>query len=497
MKLSIPLIIVMLTPLMAVAQPVSDNPYKSKVKLPKKYESEKKESGKQEIQIYKETPVEQKLVVQKHVFEKKPATPQVILVHEHPVFTQKNNTNQPSAGVDTSGEEETPERFFDFSNEKLFGDWGGTRDELEEKGITIGLEYVSTIFVNTQGGINSNRAVEYTGNTHLTFSLDTKTLGWWDGGEVFVYVEERHGPGLTGRHVGDLFTFNNDEERDFFQVSEYWLYQKLFDDKAWFKIGKLDGAGDFQVVEYGLEFINSAFAVIPMIPIPTFPDTALGLIGAVEPTDWLYLMAGVFDQQAFGGTSGFDTAFHNRTDTVSMFELALMPEFKVAKRSYPGTYRFGAWYTSGDEDKFFNDLGGRLRPRTHRGNAGVYLAFDQLIFKENDDPGDSQGIGAFFQFGWAPSAYNEISKYYGMGIQWIGPLPDRDDDIMGFAIGHASLSGSVQSLESRFDETAIEWFYKAQLTPWFSVMPDLQYIVHPGGDGRNAFVAGIRTQISF
>ncbi len=123
----------------------------------------------------------------------------------------------------------------------MTGRWGGVRDELEEKGITLNLEYVSTLFANTRGGVNTHSAVEYTGNTHLTLSLDTGSLGWWDGGEVFIYVEERHGPGLSDRHVGDLFTFNNDEERDFFQVSEYWWHQKLFDDKVWFKIGKMDG----------------------------------------------------------------------------------------------------------------------------------------------------------------------------------------------------------------------------------------------------------------
>ena len=384
-----------------------------------------------------------------------------------------------------------------WTTERLTGDWGGRRTLGEEKGITLALEYVSTVFVNTNGGANTHHASEYTGNTHLTLTLDTGALGWWNGGEIFIYGEERHGSGITERHVGDLFTLNNDEERDFLQVSEYWWRQSLRDDKVWFKIGKIDGASDFQVVEYGLEFINSSFAVIPMIPIPTFPDSALGVLAAVEPTEWLYVMAAIYDQQAFGGTSGFETAFHDRYDTVTMFELALMPEIKVAGRSLPGTYRVGGWYASGDEDVFLNDLGGRRGPRTHRGNSGVYLAFDQLVFKENDLPGDSQGIGAFFQFGWAPSAYNEISRYYGTGFQWTGAIPERDDDILGLAVGHASLSGRVQSLERRFDETAIELFYKAQLTSWFSVMPDLQYIFNPGGDGRDAFVVGLRTQISF
>lgn len=381
--------------------------------------------------------------------------------------------------------------------ERLSGDWDGIRNQWEQKGVTLSLEYVSTVFVNTYGGFNTSRAVEYTGNTHLTLSLDTAALDWWDGGELFIYAEERHGAGITERHVGDISTLNNDEERDFVQVSEYWWHQTLLDDQIWFKIGKMDAAADFQVIEYGLEFINSSFGAIPTVPVPTFPDPALGVVVAFEPKDWLYLMVGVYDQQAFGGTSGFDTAFHDRADTVSMFEIAWMPEFTVEKRSYPGTYRVGGWYSSGDEDVFSNDLGGRLRPRTHRGNAGIYLAFDQLIYKNNDDPGDSRGIGAFFQFGWAPSAYNEISRYFGTGIQWIGPLPERADDILGLAMGHANLSGRVQSLEHRYGETVIELFYKAQITPWCSVMPDLQYVVNAGGDGRGAMVVGIRTQISF
>ncbi len=379
----------------------------------------------------------------------------------------------------------------------LTGDWGGARSKLEDEGVTLSLEYVSTVFANTNGGLNTSRAIEYTGNTHLTLTLDTGALDWWDSGEFFIYAEERHGSGISERHVGDLFTLNNDEERDFVQVSEYWWRQELNDEKMWFKIGKMDANADFLVVEYGLEFTNSAFAVIPMVPVPTFPDPALGVVIALEPTDTFYIMAGIFDQQSYGGTSGFDTAFHNRADTVTMLELAWMPEFKIGEQSYPGTYRVGGWHTSGDEDVFQNDLGGRLRPRTHRGNSGMYLAFDQLIFKENDAPGDSQGVGIFFQFGWAPPEYNELSQYYGVGLQWIGALPTRDDDILGLAMGHATLSDRIQSLEQRYDETVVELFYKAQLTPWLSIMPDLQYVVNPGGGGPDAPVVGMRTQISF
>jgi porin len=49
--------------------------------------------------------------------------------------------------------------------------------------------------------------------------------------------------------------------------------------------------------------------------------------------------------------------------------------------------------------------------------------------------------------------------------------------------------------------------YQAQIAPWWAVQPDLQYIVHPGGNVpdpdnanatvRNALVIGIRSTIKF
>ena len=48
-------------------------------------------------------------------------------------------------------------------------------------------------------------------------------------------------------------------------------------------------------------------------------------------------------------------------------------------------------------------------------------------------------------------------------------------------------------------EMVIEATYKAQLTPWWTLQPDLQIIVTPGGERNcaNAIVVGLRTAVSF
>jgi porin len=48
-------------------------------------------------------------------------------------------------------------------------------------------------------------------------------------------------------------------------------------------------------------------------------------------------------------------------------------------------------------------------------------------------------------------------------------------------------------------ENVLEITYLANLTEWFSLQPDFQYIFNPGGFGRtpNAAVAGIRFNVTF
>ena len=123
------------------------------------------------------------------------------------------------------------------------------------------------------------------------------------------------------------------------------------------------------------------------------------------------------------------------------------------------------------------------------------MAFDQTLYKENDDPDDTQGLGTYFQFAWAPSDRNEIERYYGAGLVYTGLIPGRDEDVIGLGVASAHLSRRLRPLEGKTQETAIELFYKAPLLPWLTVQPDVQYILNPGGDGKDALAVGVRFEI--
>ena len=382
--------------------------------------------------------------------------------------------------------------------DQLTGDWGGGRSWLADQGLAIDIGYTADYSFNTRGGLNTERAQEYRGLLDVSFTFDSEALGLWNGGTAFVNFQTHHGPDPTERHVGDVQAFSNIDAPDYAEVSEYWYEHALLDGKVRVKAGKMDANADFAYVDFGGEFINSSPGFSPTIPLPTFPDPVLGVALFLEPVDWFYAGAGVYDALGSGRKWGFGTALHAPDDSFTIFEIGLKPTFRVAGAELPGRYGVGGWYHSGVFEEFFDDLGGRLSARQHRGNAGLYLVFDQLLYREQPEvEDDDQGLGAFFQFGWAPSLYNEITRHYGAGVVYTGPLPSRDADMVGLMMSHVSLSGRVQALEGRHSETAIELFYKWQITPAVSLKPDLHYIISPGGDGRDAVVATLRLEVSF
>ncbi|MBW8038789.1 MAG: carbohydrate porin [Planctomycetes bacterium] len=373
----------------------------------------------------------------------------------------------------------------------FLGDLHGLRPWLDSKGVTSELIYSGEVFKNMRGGLNTHNADKYRGNFDFTLSVDTERLGLQPG-RIFFYTQFAHGTGITANHVGDAQTLSNLDATYLFQVSEYWIDQLFYDGRLRFKLGKMDSNVDFMAVDYGGDFSQSSFAVIPTAPTPTFPDPALGAAVFWEPEDWISMGAGVYEGGPDGRSSGFNTAFDSKSHhgMFSIYEVALKPKISFgAQKDMPGTYRIGAWHHSDEFDEV-----GDGASEVFKGNHGFYLAFDQMLYQEKSD--SEQGLGAFLQFGWAPENRNEINRYFGGGLSYVGLIPGRDEDTVGMGLAQALWSDQIDNFSK---ETAIELFYKAQLSEFVSVKPDIHYIANPGGGDtiKDALAFGLRFEILF
>ena len=155
----------------------------------------------------------------------------------------------------------------------------------------------------------------------------------------------------------------------------------------------------------------------------------------------------------------------------------------------------GAWWNGDSCDRFHadreeEDLG------TSGESYGWYLTWDQELWKERPEDGeDSQGVGVFGQYGWAPPDRSAAEHYIGGGIRWAGMIPRRDEDVAGVGVFHVRFSDEV-NLE-KDTETTVELFYMVRLLGCLFLEPDLQYVIKPGGTTNpDALAVGLRFGIS-
>ena len=163
----------------------------------------------------------------------------------------------------------------------------------------------------------------------------------------------------------------------------------------------------------------------------------------------------------------------------------------------PGTIKLGAWLHTGQfADQRFDSQGGLLREfgapaLQHSGNFAVYGIIDQMLWRAAGN--DGRALNGFVRTMAAPDDRNLIDIYLDSGLTFKGLFDSRPDDIAGFGMAYGRISPQAAAYDRdvaaltgmpmpvRDYEAAIELTYQMQLAANWSVQPDLQYIVHPGG----------------
>lgn len=101
------------------------------------------------------------------------------------------------------------------------------------------------------------------------------------------------------------------------------------------------------------------------------------------------------------------------------------------------------------------------------------------------------GCVLLFPFSNGASQVNEICDAVVDGAVYTGLIPSRDEDVIGMGFARAELFQGGTN-----EESVVELFYKAAISPRLSIQPDLQYIASPSGIHRDALAVGFRLQMA-
>jgi porin len=426
----------------------------------------------------------------------------------------------------------------------LLGDMWGLRTLLSRYGMSLGVLETSEVLGNATGG--SRTGLDYDGLTQMVLQLDTNRAFGHYGGLFNASALDIHGRNLSADNLLTLQTASGIEADRALRLWELWYQQKfLEEDRLDIKLGQQSLDQEFMVSQNALFFVNTMFGW-PMLPSadlpgggPAYPLSALGLRLRARPINAVTILAGVFNGSPVANNEG-DPQRQNPSGTsfpLNGGELALL-ELQYAYPAlgnvvYPGeaealarTYRIGVWYdTENFADQRFDTAGLSLanpasngNPRLHQGDYAFYAVADQMVWVYGPDT--NRNLSVFGRVMGTPAAdRNLIDFSANAGFVLHQPLRYRNDDTFGIGLGYAHVSGEAAGLDRdiaaftgsftpvRSGETFLEATYQYQVTPWWQVQPDIQYVFNPGAGIANPnvpsqrvgdeLVLGLRTNILF
>lgn len=340
----------------------------------------------------------------------------------------------------------------------------------------------------------SNQEVVYLGMENLVVILNTQKAGLWKGGKFKVHAINTHGHMPSEENTHDLQVYDNLEAGDHTGFFELAYEQKV--GNFYILAGQYDLNSDFMSTYYCNLFLNSSFAISPILPLNVpasiYPVTAPCVyIRYVPEKKWVYRLAtyvgspGDFDDSRYNlnlavhPDKGYLTIGEAEYANLSGFEKAGI--FKIG-----GFYYSGVLYSAGDSSKVLH------------GDYGMYLLASKRLAPSFN--GKGEGLNGFFQAGFAPGDRNKVSYFLASGIRARGFAKNRVHDVFGLGISWMGISHQYcQYIPNSYQsETALEFTYKISVNNEYLIQPDFQYLIHPGASWqyRNALAATMRFSIT-
>ena len=424
-----------------------------------------------------------------------------------------------------------------WEQDTLTGDWSGARTSLHDRGINFTLTYIDEVLGVLSGGIY--RRPSYEGRFEFSVDTDLQKLVGWTGATTHFTVYQIHNIGHTTAvdNVRSIADPSNIDALATTRLFTAWFQQNAFDDRVSLRVGQLAADDEFLIAPTAAAgLINGTFGWASIAAAnlagggPAYPLATPAARLAVKPTDQLTLLTAVFSGNPAGSNctdtaqacDRYGTKFSFSGGALWISELQYGVNQGKNAVGLPGIYKLGGWYATADyaDVHYGLDALGNIvslttpppNPLNHPGNWGIYGVADQAIWAMG-----KRSVNLFMRGGFVPSDRNTVSYYLDGGVGLKGLLPGREDDVLTFGAVYEKISPDLAALDRDFGpptpvrnyEAVFELDYAMQIAPWWTLQPDLQYIVHPGGNVldpkdpagtatvKNAFIAGIRSTIKF
>jgi porin len=362
------------------------------------------------------------------------------------------------------------------------------------------LQYTGEAWGNN-GGLQTGNA--YMENFAATLSVDTEKAFGWTGGRFVASGFYADGNSVGANFVGAV---QDPSAIDVFAPRMARLYQ-LYYDQAFGKstdvrVGVMDLETEFGTTKPMAIFFNGAFSWNSALDASgagglngpsTYPDTSLGIRIRQIINDQWYVKVAVVNGMADQATNPLSNSItlSSANGAMAIGEVDFTP---IANTKFIAGY----WmYTSLMQTQNEFTAAGDLQ--SARGSNGGYIGAATRLYTIQG----ARGLDGFVNFGMSDPRFNDVDRSLNAGLTFTGLFASRPDDKFGFAAGYAHAGAPLQAIQlaqgtpiTSYEQT-FEVTYRAVLSDWLTVQPNIQYTIHPGyyGTLKNDFLFGLHFEI--
>ena len=373
-----------------------------------------------------------------------------------------------------------------WNRSTLTGDWGGLRNQLAEKGVTLDLSVTQIGQGVVRGG--KSGAWQYGGRGDIIMNIDSQKLGLWPGAFLNLEAEGNWASAVNG-NTGALMPVNSSQTvpqpgQNFDLVS--LNFSQFLSPYFGLTIGKFatvtSTSGDMNDFAHGkgdIQFMNMAFNFNPLLAF-TVPYSTLGTGVIVLPTkDPKEAIVSVLVLQANGkpNTSGFGDLDGNKL-TLAAEGRVRTDFFNLTGHQLFGTTFSNKKFTSTDQ-RLDRDTIQNGTLKAEKGSWNIYYNFDQYLYEPKK--GVDRGVGLFGRLGVSDGNPNFMKFFGSFGVGGKGVFDSRPRDQFGLGyyfinIDNPTIQGPFQTRSLLRDEYGFEAYYNFAITPWLMLTPDIQIV---------------------
>jgi porin len=401
----------------------------------------------------------------------------------------------------------------DFSTRPaLSGDWGGLRQRLADRGVTIEGEWLQVVQGVVDGGVE--RRGRYVTNLDVYLKLDLMRMGVLPGALISARGQSRFGETANGDSglllpvsTYSYFPFTETLDDDVPIAFTELNYLQFVTDELGLIVGKVTtmaNRNEFAGGEGRTQFMNNqllwsaAFAQVA-------PYSTLAVGGVWAPAPHMSVSSMLMNTADSSESSGFDDIGEGTSWWTSA-------DIQYRLGELPGGVALGGIYAFDGEfggiGGLYIDPGVGIGVERKSSSWAAYASGWQYLLTEEPIPDavdlddgrqDLEGLGAFLMLGAADRDSNPVSWSVAAGLAGKGLLPGRDRDTAGLGyfcnrlqepevISGDRVTGSTQGLEA---------YYNVALARSVALSLDLQWTKSAFESVDDAIIIGLRLALRF